>query len=173
MTMTAGHGTRPAAVCAPGPSTLVRSGKVRSGKVRTITVRRTIARWLKFNFVGGIGVAVQVAALFLLKGVLGMQYLVATVVAVETAVVHNFVWHEQFTWADRVGRERGRWKASLGRFARFNVANGAVSILGNVLLMRLLVGRGHLNYLLANAIAIALCSLANFAVSDGWVFDEK
>ena len=37
-------------------------------------------------------------------------------------------------------------------------------------LMKLLVGRGHMNYLVANAIAIALCSVANFLVSDEWVF---
>lgn len=28
-----------------------------------------------------------------------------------------------------------------------------------------------MNYLLANAIAITLCSLANFLVSEEWVFD--
>jgi putative flippase GtrA len=38
-------------------------------------------------------------------------------------------------------------------------------------LMKMLVGQGHMNYLFANAIAIALCSLANFLVSDEWVFD--
>ena len=29
-----------------------------------------------------------------------------------------------------------------------------------------------MNYLLANAIAITLCSVANFLVSEGWVFEE-
>jgi putative flippase GtrA len=28
-----------------------------------------------------------------------------------------------------------------------------------------------MNYLLANAVAIALCSVANFLVSDAWVFE--
>ena len=59
-------------------------------------------RWLKFNVVGGIGIVVQFAALFLLKSVLHFNYLAATAIAVEAAVVHNFVWHEQFTWADRI-----------------------------------------------------------------------
>ncbi len=134
----------------------------------------TMSRWLRFNLVGGIGIIVQFAVLFLLKGLLGFNYLYATVIAVEAAVVHNFVWHEQFTWADRVGRSpKSSWSASLARFARFNVANGAVSILGNVSLMRVLVGWGRVNYLVANAIAIALCSVANFVVSDAWVFVSK
>lgn len=130
----------------------------------------TLVRWLKFNFVGGIGIGVQFAALFLLKSVLHFNYLFATALAVEAAVVHNFVWHEQFTWADRVQMS---WRQSLPRFVRFNLTNGAVSILGNLALMRVMVGMGHMNYLLANAIAIALCSIANFLVSNEWVFGEE
>lgn len=128
----------------------------------------SLVRWLKFNFVGGIGIGVQFAALFVLKSLLNFNYLFATAVAVEAAVVHNFVWHEQFTWADRV---QPSWRGSLPRLLRFNLANGAVSILGNLALMKVMVGEGHMNYLLANAIAIALCSLANFLVSNEWVFD--
>jgi len=62
-------------------------------------------------------------------------------------------------------------RPSLARFARFNLTTGAVSILGNLALMRVMVGQGNLNYLVANAIAITLCSIANFLVSDGWVFE--
>lgn len=130
--------------------------------------RPELVRWLKFNFVGGIGIGVQFGALFLLKRVLNFDYMFATAFAVEAAVVHNFVWHEQFTWADRV---QPSWRRSLERFGRFNLTTGAVSIVGNLALMRVMVGEGHLNYLLANAIAIALCSIANFLVSDGWVFE--
>ncbi len=128
----------------------------------------TLLRWCKFNFVGGMGIVVQFAALFLLKSLLHFDYLVATAIAVEAAVVHNFVWHEQFTWADRV---QSSWRRSLVRFLRFNLTNGGVSILGNLALMRVMVGVGQMNYLLANAIAITLCSLANFLVSNEWVFE--
>ena len=124
-------------------------------------------RWCKFNFVGGIGIGVQFAALFFLRSVMGFDYLLATAIAVEAAVVHNFVWHEQFTWADRV---ESSWKQSLPRLVRFNLTTGAVSILGNLALMRVMVGEGHMNYLVANGIAIALCSIANFLVSEQWVF---
>ena len=132
-------------------------------------------RWLKFNFVGGIGIVVQFAALFLLKGVLHFNYLAATAIAVEAAVVHNFVWHEQFTWADRTNSDRikSSWRRSLVRLVRFHLANGAVSILGNLALMKVMVGLGHMNYLVANAIAIALCSLLNFLLSEEWVFEQK
>jgi putative flippase GtrA len=135
----------------------------------------TLVRWCKFNFVGGIGIAVQFAALFCLRNLLHFNYLFATAIAVEAAVVHNFVWHEQFTWADRTRFDSAqpRWRRSLRRLLRFNLTNGAVSILGNLALMKVMVGAGHTNYLLANGIAIVLCSAANFLVSEAWVFKKN
>ncbi|MGA8199758.1 MAG: GtrA family protein [Candidatus Sulfotelmatobacter sp.] len=127
-------------------------------------------RWLRFNLVGGIGIAVQLVLLFLLKSILHFNYLAATGLAVEATVIHNFVWHERFTWADRL---QPSWRNSLQRLLRFNFANGAVSMAGNLGLMKLMVGIGHMNYLVANAIAIALCSLVNFIVSNEYVFDQR
>jgi hypothetical protein len=47
----------------------------------------TLARWCRFNLVGGFGIAAQFAALFLLKSLLGFNYLTATMIAVEAAIV--------------------------------------------------------------------------------------
>jgi putative flippase GtrA len=127
----------------------------------------TVVRWLKFNFVGGIGIGVQFAALRLLQGAVHLHYLLATAAAVEAAIIHNFAWHERFTWRDRV---RPSWPGSLQRLGRFHLSTGTISLLGNLGLMKMLVGQGHMNYLLANAIAIAMCSFANFLVSDDWAF---
>lgn len=124
-------------------------------------------RWLKFNLVGGIGIGVQLLAIMLLTGVAHLNYLLATVLAVEAAVVHNFLWHERFTWADRV---QLTFADSLFRFLRFNLATGAFSIVGNLLLMRLFVGVAHLQVLPANILSITTCSAVNFLVSDRFVF---
>jgi len=125
-------------------------------------------RWLKFNFVGGIGIGVQLAVLTALKSGLHFNYLLATPLAVEAAVIHNFICHERFTW-----RDREKTTSPLVRFIRFNLTNGLLSILGNLGLMRLLAGVFHLNYLAANLVAITLCSLANFMISDRVVFQHK
>ncbi|MGD0568107.1 MAG: GtrA family protein [Candidatus Sulfotelmatobacter sp.] len=129
----------------------------------------TTLRWLKFNAVGVLGIGLQLAVLFALKSGLHLNYLPATALAVEAAVVHNFLWHERYTWADRV---QPSWRHSLPRLLRFNLSTGGVSILGNLALMKVMVGWGQMNYLVANGVAIALCSLANFLVSDGWVFAD-
>jgi putative flippase GtrA len=135
-----------------------------------------LTRFFKFNFVGGMGILVQFTALFVLKSVLQVHYLAATAIAVETAVVHNFIWHEHFTWADRTTKSnrlkhsRRRW---LHRLLRFHLSNGAFSILGNLALMKIMVGEAHMNYLLANVLAITVCSLANFLMSETWVFQPE
>lgn len=126
-------------------------------------------RWLKFNAVASLGIGVQLAVLGTLKNGFHLNYLLATALAVEAAVVHNFLWHERYTWADRV---KPSWRKSLPRLLRFNLTNGGVSIAGNLALMKLMVDLGHLNYLVANGVAIVLCSLANFLVSEHWVFEE-
>ncbi len=127
--------------------------------------RSTTIRWLKFNLVGGIGIVVQLLTLAGLKAGLHVNYLVATALAVEAAVIHNFLWHERFTWPDRAG-------ASLDRFLKFNLTTGLFSIGGNLALMKLLLGLGHMNYLLAGGITITACSVVNFLLSDGFVFAE-
>jgi putative flippase GtrA len=107
------------------------------------------------------------------------NYLAATVIAVEAAVLHNFVWHERFTWADRTKAALKRcatqkpFGASFRRLLRFHLGNGAVSIFGTLALMKVMVGLGQMRYLLANAIAIVVCSVANFLVSEMWVFGES
>jgi putative flippase GtrA len=124
-------------------------------------------RWVKFNLVGGIGIGVQLGALWVVTHVLLCNYLIATVLAVETAVLHNFLWHQRFTWADR---RQSNWRESVLGVLRFNLTNGLVSILGNLVLMRALVGGLHLRILVANVLSIAGCSAANFFLSEMYVF---
>ena len=128
----------------------------------------TLRHWLKFNAVGIIGVVVQLLVLAILKTALGMNYLIATVLAVEAAILHNFVWHERWTWIERTKTVRGRFK----RLLRFNTANGLISLLGNVGMMWLLVSKFQLHYLLSNLLAVIVCSLINFLVSDRLVFNS-
>ncbi|MSO19643.1 MAG: GtrA family protein [Acidobacteria bacterium] len=54
--------------------------------------------WLKFNTVGALGAGVQAAALWLLMKVFRVHYLIATPIAVEAAILHNFAWHFHWTF---------------------------------------------------------------------------
>jgi putative flippase GtrA len=125
----------------------------------------TLVRWGKFNLVGAVGMGFQLAALALLNGRAPGHYMYATTAALELTLLHNFTWHLHFTWRDR--RDR------LGLFRqlfRFHASNGLVSMLGNLVLMRVLVQGGHVPILVANSVAILACSVINFLLGDRWAF---
>lgn len=126
-------------------------------------MKSTLIHWLKFNLVGLIGVAVQLALLALFNHVLRGHYLLATIAALELTLLHNFVWHLHYTWQKQNG-------STLKRLLHFHLSNGLVSLAGNLVLMRLLVSHAHLPLLPANAIAIVCCSFANFLLSHFWIF---
>lgn len=121
-------------------------------------------RFAKFSAVGAGGVIVQTVTLAVLLRVGGMHYLMATALSVEASVLNNFVWHRRWTWADRP-----RSRAAL-TLLRFNATNGAMSLIGNLAVMFILVSGLKLNPHAANLITIAICSLVNFALADRVVF---
>ena len=124
-------------------------------------------RWLRFNGIGALGAGLQLAVLGVLTRLTPLHYLWATVVAVEATVLHNFCWHERWTWSDRRSLSRQHVYMRLGHF---QLTNGLISIAGNVLLMRAFTGGLGMDPLAANIVAILICSLANFGASEWLVF---
>lgn len=127
--------------------------------------------WIKFNLVGVLGFGLQSAALFVLTHLAyPVSYLAATTVAVELAVLNNFVWHQRWTWSDRPPTTK---RETIGRLAKFNLTTGLVSIAGNLVLMSLLVGHFRLPVTPANALTVAACSILSFLLSDRLAFHRK
>jgi putative flippase GtrA len=90
----------------------------------------------------------------------------ATVAAVEAAILHNFFWHQRWTWQDR---PTSGGNESAARFWRFHAVNGVVSLAGNVIITTALA-IGGLDPVAANVAAILACSLVNYAAGDSYVF---
>jgi putative flippase GtrA len=111
---------------------------------------------------------VQLAALALFNRCVPGHYLLASAAALELTLLHNFVAHLHYTWSDRRHNS-----ALLAQLLRFHLSNGLVSMLGNLALMRLLVGVAHTPLLVANAIAILCCSILNFCMGNNWAFAAR
>ncbi len=124
--------------------------------------------WLKFNLVGVFGFVLQTAALLTLtRAAPGVGYLTATALAVELAVLNNFFWHQRWTWNDRPSPTK---RHTLRRLAKFNITSGMVSLVANVLLMSVLVGRFGLPIVGANIVTVAACSILSFFLADRLAF---
>lgn len=122
---------------------------------------------MAFNAVGLGGLALQLGIVAALVHVVHVHYAIATALAVEAALLHNFVWHQHWTWRDRPVRRR--WDA-MARLGRFHLLNGSVSLVGNVAFTSLITRVLGWDPVASNVVAIAVCSLVNFAASDSVVF---
>jgi len=106
----------------------------------------------------------------LLTKCFGLLTVIATPVAVEITLLHNFIWHERFTWSESRAK---RSTQLVDRLWRFHAANGLISLGGNTILMYCLVERVRAPTMPAAIGAILLCSAANFLVADRWVYARK
>jgi putative flippase GtrA len=131
------------------------------------SVEWRFGRFSRFSLVGFMGALLQLMLVFLLTKYFGVLSTAATLVAVEITILHNFVWHQYFTWNNR-GRRSSRQLAP--RLWRFHAGNGLVSLAANASLMYWLVERLQAPVLPTAMGAIVICSLVNFLIADRWVF---
>jgi len=128
---------------------------------------RRCMRFGRFNLVGLMGAALQLVLLDLLVERFGLSGVAASPIAVEIVVLHNFFWHERFTWRDQ-GTVGVRQRAI--RLWRFHASNGLISLAGNTLLMYCLSHQLKVPPLASAVTAIALCWPINFLVANCWVY---
>jgi putative flippase GtrA len=118
-----------------------------------------------FLAVGALGFAVQMSALAGLLAA-GCPALIATAAAAAISVVHNFFWHEHWTWADR---PRAR-AAVCARLAGFVGSTGVTSIAGGVAFTAAYVRWFQIDALTANVLAVGTLGVLNFLIADRWIF---
>jgi dolichol-phosphate mannosyltransferase len=120
-----------------------------------------VGRVAKFAVVGFIGILISTGVLNLLSRRLGLPLVLSSGVAVELAVISNFLLNSSWTFASYT---------SLPRFAKFNVASLA-GLAVNVAVVWLLSRLGF--YLLASElIGVAVGLAVNYLFSVLWVWDR-
>ncbi|MGW0821028.1 GtrA family protein [Streptomyces sp. NPDC002845] len=113
--------------------------------------------------VGGVGTVVNTGALYVLHRLLSVPLVPASVVAVELAVVHNYLINDRWTFRTRV--------LSMRRFVRFNVSMLAGLAVNVLVLWALVYGGSHL--VAANLFAIGAAFAVNYASSTLWVWGRN
>jgi putative flippase GtrA len=98
-------------------------------------------RMLRFAAVGASGVPVNLGALWLLAGVLGVRDVLASAAAVEVSIVWNFCLNNAFTYRDRNALARAGFWERLGRYNLVSLVGLAIQ-LGTFLLARAALLRG-------------------------------
>jgi dolichol-phosphate mannosyltransferase len=130
--------------------------------------RSGLHRWGRFLGVGALGLLVQLSVLGVLAG-LGAHQSAATALAVEAAILNNYFWHERWTWRERRRHDDG----GLTRLVHFNLATGAVSLVGNVAFTAVYSTALHVPLAVANLLAVVTLGALNFVLADRWIFIRR
>ncbi|HET8625963.1 MAG TPA: GtrA family protein [Thermomicrobiales bacterium] len=129
---------------------------------RLLRPDHTFMRFLRFGLVGGSGVVVNMAALWLLHDELRLAADPAIVLAVGLAIVNNFIWNNFWTFG------------ASGVAARRVVQFAAISLVGmaiNVAVFKVLLHFGVF-YLLADLGGIAVAIVWNFFANSRWTWGD-
>lgn len=125
-------------------------------------------RILKFGVVGAIGTVVNMGLLYLFTEYVGLHYMVSAGIAVESAIISNFVLNDLWTFIDR---KKDGLKHLLERFTKFQ----AVSLTGlglNLGLLWVFTEIAEIYYLLSNLIAIIIVFFWNYVINLFWTWTE-
>ena len=120
------------------------------------------ARFAAFALVGGCCLAMNTLVLWLLASVLGLHYLLATLVAFFAITPLGFLLNKVLTFRTR----REYAPIELPRY----FAAMATSLAANLALMYVLVSLIGVWYLAASVLVALTLVVANFLVSDRWSF---
>ncbi len=125
----------------------------------------TTRRALGFGAVGASGIAVNSAAMWLLvdPARLGLNYLVAAILATQVSTTWNF-------WlTDAVVYRGPKGLSAVRRYLTFSAASNLM-LLVRVPLLALLVSSLGMHYLMANLVTLAVSFLARFATADRLIY---
>src|SRR5258708_34897422 len=125
--------------------------------------RAKLGRAVRFCLVGGTGTAINTTVLYSLARGLGLPLPVSSAMAVERAVLSNYLLNDRFTFAAR--------RPSFRRLAKFNITS--LAGLGvNVAIIWILARHG-VYFLAATLVGIAAAVVVNYTFSVAWVWRKE
>lgn len=119
-------------------------------------------KFLSYAFVGGLCFTLNLAALWLLTDVLGVHYLLSTMIAFCTLTPLGF-------WLQKLLTFRTPRPAAGVEWPRYFVTMGS-SFAANIALMYVLVSLLGVWYLAASVVVTLTLLVTNFLVNDRWSF---
>jgi len=124
---------------------------------------------MKFSAVGFSGLLVNMFLLWFFKEIIGLYYMIASLLSIELSVLNNFVWNDMWTWGDR--SKSGGW-GYFRRLLKYNLSASVAAVIGNLILLAVLKEYFGWNYLLANLVGIGAGIVINYIVNDRWTFRD-
>lgn len=126
-------------------------------------------RVFKFGMVGLSGILVNLAILFLLVEYAHVNVKLASPIAIEIAILNNFLWNDLWTFAaEKDRRFSSRWH----RLAAFNMVSFGGAAINYVILLAL-TGWFAMYYMAAQLIGILVAFIWNFMINRRFTYTRK
>jgi dolichol-phosphate mannosyltransferase len=132
--------------------------------------KNLLFRLIKFGIVGTSGIFVNQGILLLCVEKFDIDYRIASLMAIETAIVSNFILNYHWTWKDRKAK---KIKEKATAFLKFNTTSFVTAFLLNWITLVFLTEFVGLQYKISNLVGIFFAAGVNFFVSNFWVFRKK
>ena len=133
-------------------------------------MKKIAFKFIKFGIVGASGVFVNQGVLMLLGSITSISLEFRSPIAIEIAIVSNFLLNYHWTWRDN--RDSSNKKRRV-QFLQFNASSGITAITCNYIPLLIMVRHFNLNENISNIIGIILASGINFLISHFYTFKPK
>ncbi len=120
-------------------------------------------RFVRFGIVGALGSVINEGLLSLLYGRVHLPLIVASAIAIECAIVSNYLCNDRWTFHHPT--------PSFSRFRRFNAVS-LLSLVVNIGVLTLLSSRAHVDYRAANFIGIVVAFGVNYVLNVYWTYGK-
>lgn len=134
--------------------------------LKELLKQEKIKQFISYLMVGGVATLVEWVFFWLFDGLLHIQYLVATVLAIVISTFSNWLFGRLWTFKDS---EKGNILAEIGKVYLASV----VGLLLNMLLMWIFVDGIHLPNMLSKIIATGLVFFYNYLVRILVIYRKK
>lgn len=121
-----------------------------------------MAKLFKFCVVGGINTLITLVIFYVLNKVIGLNYLLSSVVGYVIGMFNSYILNKRWTFRDKD-------KNLIPQFIRFSIVN-ILSLCINLLAMFILVDKLRLDSMLSQIIATGFSTISNYIGSRFLVF---
>ena len=128
---------------------------------------RNLEDFMKYSLVGVSGVFVNLGLYLFLTRYYEISEVVAPLIAIESALVSNFILNNFWTFGKRITQSRIRVK-----FVKFHLVSGFSALINYSAFLTLFLVFG-LYDILANLIGIGLAAIVNYLINSNWTWKDN
>ncbi len=128
---------------------------------------RNLEDFMKYSLVGVSGVFVNLGLYLFLTRYYEISEVVAPIIAIESALISNFILNNFWTFGKRITQSRIRVK-----FVKFHLVSGFSALINYSAFLTLFLVFG-LYDILANLIGIGLAAIVNYLINSNWTWKDN